>query len=65
MIADEVMAWASGAPARGFAVDHWKVVPDLLVHGEGIGPPAICRWERSECRHHIAQHFQDKCSTED
>ena len=34
MIADEVMS-GFGRTGEWFAVDHWKVVPDLILHGEG------------------------------
>ena len=35
MIADEVMT-GIGRTGRNFGVDHWKVVPDLIVTGKGL-----------------------------
>jgi adenosylmethionine-8-amino-7-oxononanoate aminotransferase len=35
LIADEVMA-GFGRTGRAFAVDHWDVVPDILVGGKGL-----------------------------
>ncbi len=36
LVADEVMT-AFGRTGRRFGVDHWDVVPDLLVGGKGLG----------------------------
>jgi adenosylmethionine-8-amino-7-oxononanoate aminotransferase len=43
LVADEVMA-GFGRTGRKFAVDHWDVVPDLLVGGKGLagGYAPIC-----------------------
>ena len=35
LIADEVMTGV-GRTGRNFAVDHWKVVPDMIVTGKGL-----------------------------
>jgi taurine--2-oxoglutarate transaminase len=58
MIADEVMS-GFGRTGEWFAVDHWKVVPDLLNMAKGLTSsylPLGC----VGMRHHIAQHFQNK-----
>lgn len=58
MIADEVM---SGFCRTGewFAVDHWKVVPDLISMAKGL-TSSYLPLGAVGMRHHIAQHFQDK-----
>jgi taurine--2-oxoglutarate transaminase len=58
MIADEVMA-GFGRTGAWFAVDHWKVVPDLLCMAKGL-TSSYLPLGAVGMRHHIAQHFQDK-----
>ena len=58
MIADEVMS-AFGRTGAWFAVDHWKVVPDLLTMAKGL-TSSYLPLGAVGMRHHIAQHFQDK-----
>jgi taurine--2-oxoglutarate transaminase len=58
MIADEVMA-GFGRTGEWFAVDHWKVVPDLICMAKGLTASYIPLGAVG-MRHHIAQHFQDK-----
>src|ERR1700685_745140 len=58
MIADEVMA-GFGRTGEWFAVDHWKVVPDLICMAKGLTSSYIALGAVG-MRHHIAQHFQDK-----
>lgn len=58
MIADEVMA-GFGRTGEWFAVDHWKVVPDLLCMAKGL-TASYLPLGAVGMRHHIAQHFQDK-----
>jgi taurine--2-oxoglutarate transaminase len=58
MIADEVMA-GFGRTGEWFAVDHWKVVPDLLCMAKGLTSSYLPLGALG-MRHHIAQHFQDK-----
>jgi taurine---2-oxoglutarate transaminase len=58
MIADEVMA-GFGRTGAWFAVDHWKVVPDLICMAKGLTSSYIALGAVG-MRHHIAQHFQDK-----
>jgi taurine--2-oxoglutarate transaminase len=58
MIADEVMA-GFGRTGEWFAVDHWKVVPDLICMAKGLTSSYIPLGAVG-MRHHIAQHFQDK-----
>jgi taurine--2-oxoglutarate transaminase len=58
MIADEVMA-GFGRTGEWFAVNHWKVVPDLISMAKGLTSSYIALGAVG-MRHHIAQHFQDK-----
>src|ERR1700745_945762 len=58
MIADEVMS-GFGRTGEWFAVDHWKVVPDLLAMAKGL-TSSYLPLGAVGMRHHIAQHFQDK-----
>src|SRR5437667_9924354 len=58
LIADEVMA-GFGRTGEWFAVDHWKVVPDLISMAKGLSS-AYLPLGAVGMRHHIAQHFQDK-----
>src|ERR1039458_6552828 len=58
MIADEVMS-GFGRTGEWFAVDHWKVVPDLLCMAKGLTSSYIPLGAVG-MRRHIAQHFQDK-----
>jgi len=58
MIADEVMT-GFGRTGAWFAVDHWKVVPDLLCMAKGL-TSSYLPLGAVGMRHHIAQHFQDK-----
>jgi taurine--2-oxoglutarate transaminase len=58
MIADEVMS-GFGRTGAWFAVDHWKVIPDLLTMAKGL-TSSYLPLGAVGMRHHIAQHFQDK-----
>jgi taurine---2-oxoglutarate transaminase len=58
MIADEVMS-GFGRTGEWFAVDHWKVVPDLLCMAKGL-TSSYLPLGAVGMRHQIAQHFQDK-----
>jgi taurine--2-oxoglutarate transaminase len=58
MIADEVMA-GFGRTGEWFAIDHWKVVPDLICMAKGL-TASYLPLGAVGMRHHIAQHFQDK-----
>jgi taurine---2-oxoglutarate transaminase len=58
MIADEVMS-GFGRTGAWFAVDHWKVVPDLLCMAKGL-TSSYLPLGAVGMRPHIAQHFQDK-----
>jgi len=58
MIADEVMA-GFGRTGEWFAVDHWKVVPDLLCMAKGL-TSSYLPLGAVGMRHHIAEHFKDK-----
>jgi taurine--2-oxoglutarate transaminase len=58
MIADEVMA-GFGRTGEWFAVDNWKVVPDLICMSKGL-TSSYFPLGAVGMRNHIAQHFQDK-----
>src|SRR5712675_101373 len=58
MIADEVMS-GFGRTGEWFAVDHWKVVPDLITMAKGL-TSSYLPLGAVGMRRHIAQHFQDK-----
>jgi len=58
MIADEVMS-GFGRTGEWFAVDHWKVVPDLLTMAKGL-TSSYLPLGAVGVRHHIASYFQDK-----
>ena len=55
MIADEVMA-GFGRTGEWFAIDHWKVVPDLISMAKGL-TSSYLPLGAVGMRHHIAQHF--------
>ena len=57
MIADEVMS-GFGRTGEWFAVDHWKVVPDLITMAKGL-TSSYLPLGAVGMRHHIAQHFQN------
>ena len=48
-----------GRTGEWFAVDHWKVVPDLMCMAKGL-TSELSSLGAVGIRHHIAQHFQDK-----
>src|SRR5688572_17452557 len=56
LIADEVMA-GFGRTGEWFAVDHWKVVPDLISMAKGL-TSAYVQLGAVGMRRHIADHFQ-------
>src|SRR5215813_11100677 len=58
MIADEVMS-GFGRTGEWFAVNHWKVVPDLITMAKGL-TSSYLPLGAVGMRNHIAQHFQDK-----
>jgi taurine--2-oxoglutarate transaminase len=58
LIADEVMA-GFGRTGEWFAIDHWKVVPDLMSMAKGL-TSAYVQLGAVGIRPHIARHFQDK-----
>jgi taurine--2-oxoglutarate transaminase len=58
MIADEVMS-GFGRTGKWFAVDHWRVVPDLLCMAKGLTSSYIPLGAVG-MRRHIAKHFDDK-----
>jgi taurine--2-oxoglutarate transaminase len=57
MIADEVMS-GFGRTGEWFAVDHWKVVPDLITMAKGL-TSSYLPLGAVGMRHQIAQHFQN------
>ena len=56
LIADEVMS-GFGRTGEWFAVDHWKVVPDLISMAKGL-TSAYVQLGAVGMRRHIADHFQ-------
>jgi taurine--2-oxoglutarate transaminase len=58
MICDEVMA-GFGRTGAWFAVDHWKVVPDLLTMAKGL-TSAYVQLGAVGMRQPIADHFREK-----
>jgi taurine--2-oxoglutarate transaminase len=58
MIADEVMS-GFGRTGEWFAVDHWKVVPDLISIAKGL-TSSYLPLGAVGMRQHIARHFDDK-----
>ena len=58
MIADEVMT-GFGRTGEWFAVNHWKVVPDLITMAKGL-TSSYLPLGAVGMRHHIAQHFENK-----
>ena len=57
MIADEVMA-GFGRTGAWFAVDHWKVVPDIITMAKGL-TSAYVQLGAVGVRRHIAERFTD------
>jgi taurine--2-oxoglutarate transaminase len=57
MIADEVMS-GFGRTGQWFAVDHWKVVPDLITMAKGL-TSSYLPLGAVGMRRKIADHFQD------
>jgi taurine--2-oxoglutarate transaminase len=58
MICDEVMS-GFGRTGAWFAIDHWKVVPDLLTMAKGL-TSAYVPLGAVGMRRHIADHFREK-----
>lgn len=58
LIADEVMS-GFGRTGEWFAVDHWKVVPDLITMAKGL-TSSYLPLGAVGLRPHIAAYFQDK-----
>ena len=58
MVADEVMS-GFGRTGEWFAVDHWKVVPDLLTMAKGL-TSAYVPLGAVGMRRTIAEHFKEK-----
>jgi taurine--2-oxoglutarate transaminase len=58
MVTDEVMS-GFGRTGEWFAVNHWKVVPDLITMAKGL-TSAYVPLGAVGIRRHIADHFKDK-----
>jgi taurine--2-oxoglutarate transaminase len=58
LIADEVMS-GFGRTGEWFAVDHWKVVPDLICMAKGL-TSSYLPLGAVGMRQHIARHFDNK-----
>jgi taurine--2-oxoglutarate transaminase len=58
LIADEVMT-GFGRTGRWFAVDHWKVVPDIITMAKGL-TSAYVPLGAVGLRPHLARSFQDR-----
>lgn len=58
LIADEVMS-GFGRTGEWFAIDHWKVVPDLISMAKGL-TSAYVPLGAVGMRRHIAEHFREK-----
>ncbi|HTH23936.1 MAG TPA: aminotransferase class III-fold pyridoxal phosphate-dependent enzyme, partial [Vicinamibacterales bacterium] len=58
LICDEVMS-GFGRTGEWFAVDHWKIVPDILVMAKGL-TSAYVALGAVGIRRKIADHFRDK-----
>ena len=58
MVADEVMS-GFGRTGEWFAIDHWKVVPDLITMAKGL-TSAYVPLGAVGMRHAIAEHFKDR-----
>jgi taurine--2-oxoglutarate transaminase len=58
MVCDEVMA-GFGRTGEWFAIDHWKVVPDIITMAKGL-TSAYIPLGAVGMRRPIAEHFRDK-----
>jgi taurine--2-oxoglutarate transaminase len=58
MVCDEVMS-GFGRTGEWFAVDHWKVVPDMITMAKGL-TSAYIPMGAVGMRRPIAEHFRDK-----
>ncbi len=58
MVADEVMS-GFGRTGEWFAIDHWKVVPDLMTMAKGL-TSAYVPLGAVGMRRQIAEHFRDR-----
>src|SRR5215468_1078093 len=58
LVADEVMS-GFGRTGEWFAIDHWKVVPDLICIAKGL-TSAYVPLGAVGMRRHIAEYFRDK-----
>ncbi len=58
LVADEVMS-GFGRTGEWFAIDHWKVVPDLICIAKGL-TSAYVPLGAVGMRRQIAEHFRDK-----